>query len=89
MFIPIIKNDFKISETYNYKHSAPLSCSITTLHGMNDRTVLNDEMAEWKTHTSKIFKHFTFFGDHFVIKTNQEQITNLIKETANAISRIN
>lgn len=78
IFIPIIRNDFKILETYKYKkRENKIECNVSVLNGKKD-TIKLDEILAWKNHVSKEFKIYNFEGNHFFINTNVENITNII-----------
>lgn len=52
LFMPTIRADFCISETYKYYSEPPLVCSITALGGLNDNTFNPEDLLEWKEQTS-------------------------------------
>ena len=81
IFIPIIKADFSISETYNYSNKKPLSCPITALGGSNDNTFDADDLIKWQEQTSNAFIHQFLPGDHFFINTSYTEIINIINQS--------
>ena len=81
LFLPIIRSDFKILETYNYKEREDkIQCDVSILNGKKDSINL-DEILAWKNHAGKDFKVYNFEGNHFFINSNVENITNVINET--------
>ena len=84
IFLPIIKSDFSISETYRHKNSCPLSCDILALSGKDDKTVSEREAQAWSEYTSGKFKHLSFSGGHFFIKEHHEEILKLINQIGNS-----
>lgn len=82
LFMPILRNDFKITEDYVYKNLAPLSCSITALSGLNDATVIKEEVLGWEKQTTKNFQHISYVGDHFFIRNHQIEIIEMIHKIA-------
>lgn len=81
LFLPIIKNDFKILETYNYKQREnKIACNISILNGNKDFLKL-EEIIQWQRHTCKETKIYTLNGDHFFINDNIENISGIIKYT--------
>ncbi|WP_455794971.1 thioesterase II family protein [Clostridium butyricum] len=80
-FLPILKNDIKIIEEYKYEErNEKISCDISKLNGEDDN-ITQDEILEWRNHTSKNCNIYNFEGDHFFINNNLEEITGLIKAT--------
>ena len=78
IFLPMIRSDFTISNTYHYTKVEPFPFDITALGGIDDPTVTEDDIMAWKIHTSKQFCHQMLPGDHFFIKKSQKQILEII-----------
>jgi len=82
VFIPLLRNDLKVNESYVYKEKpAKLPCSITILNGEKDDEVTVDEANEWKIHTDRNCTIHTFPGDHFFINEEPEKIVDIINRT--------
>lgn len=81
IYIPIIRNDFKILETYVYKERTnKIECNISILNGKQDSISLYDITA-WKKHTSKKCSIYNFEGNHFFINNSIKNITSIINNT--------
>lgn len=80
LLLPIIKNDFSISERYCSADVMPLPCDILLLSGTQDRTVNEEEIQAWAAHTTGKFEHISFSGGHFFIKDHQKDIIKLINK---------
>lgn len=80
LFLPIIRSDFSISESYFSTNSAPLPCDLLVLSGSQDQTVSKEEILEWSAYTIGKFKHISFSGEHFFIKDHQKSILELINQ---------
>lgn len=81
IYIPIIRNDFKILETYEYKERTnKIECNISILNGKQDSINLEDILA-WKKHTSKKCRIYNLEGNNFFINNNIENIANIINDT--------
>ncbi len=76
LFIPMIRADFTISETYVYSDEPPLSCPITAFGGISDPYVFEEEISSWKSHTDNKFKYYLFKGDHFFL--TKESYTEVV-----------
>ncbi|NPC93189.1 thioesterase [Bacillus sp. WMMC1349] len=81
LFLPLLKSDFKMVETYLYKErDINIDCDITILNGIDDEIDLND-ILEWENHTAGHFEYYDFPGNHFYIHHQQEHILHMIKQT--------
>lgn len=67
LFLPVLRADFEIADTYQYRPERSLSCPITVYGGLDDREAPVADLHAWKEHTSAAFKVRLFPGDHFFI----------------------
>jgi len=82
LMLPLMRADFSVCQIYEYQAAAkPLACPITVFGGLED-TVTNEQLQEWRQHTTATFKLKLFPGDHFFIHTSQE---SLLRELAQAL----
>lgn len=81
IFMPIIRNDFKILENYKYKkRNKKIECNISILNGKQDDINL-EEILSWKNHVDMGLKLYNFEGNHFFINNNVENIVSIINNT--------
>ncbi|MBU3179086.1 thioesterase [Clostridium estertheticum] len=81
IFLPIIRSDFKILETYKYKERRnKIECDVSILNGKQDSINL-EEILTWKNHVCRDFKVYNFEGNHFFINSNVENIASVINAT--------
>jgi medium-chain acyl-[acyl-carrier-protein] hydrolase len=64
-FAPILRADFTILETYNYRPEPPLECSIRAFGGMSDPGVSRQDLEAWSDQTRSSFEVQRFPGGHF------------------------
>ncbi|WP_410984479.1 thioesterase II family protein [Bacillus cereus] len=86
IFLPILKADFKLIETYEF--NAPfnlLNSDISVFHGIDDKAVDFEELSHWSEVTKKESKIYTFPGGHFFINEYTEQVVNKINETFSSL----
>ncbi len=84
LFIPVLKADFAVLETYVYTQEPPLECPIVAFGGLEDKEVTLSELEEWRSQTQNCFKLQLFPGDHFFIHSAQSLLLeNLIKYLQN------
>jgi medium-chain acyl-[acyl-carrier-protein] hydrolase len=79
LFLPIIRNDFKVCETYQFKSGLPLDCPITVYGGVDDADVAHQELQAWGQHTTAGIQLRLIDGDHFFIHNQQDQFLRELK----------
>jgi medium-chain acyl-[acyl-carrier-protein] hydrolase len=67
LFIPILRADIDMLETYEYKPGEPLSCPITAFGGISDFMIKTEELNSWGLETDGKFDVRMFPGDHFYL----------------------
>lgn len=78
LFIPIIRADYTIYETYRYREkNNKLTYPITAMGGKRD-TITIPEITDWQDHTENEFKMYLFEGGHFFIHEDLENTIKLI-----------
>jgi medium-chain acyl-[acyl-carrier-protein] hydrolase len=68
IFLPILRADFTVCETYTHVPARPLPVPITALGGTADPTVDAAELAAWREHTTRRFDGHLIPGDHFYLR---------------------
>ncbi|MBW4564798.1 MAG: thioesterase II family protein [Mojavia pulchra JT2-VF2] len=71
LFVPILRADFAVLETYVYTPEPPLNCPITVFGGLQDSEVGCDELQAWQEQTKAAFSLNMFPGDHFFLHSAQ------------------
>jgi surfactin synthase thioesterase subunit len=80
LFMPVLKSDYYLVQTYNYKERGiKLDCDITVLNG-NDELILQGEYYGWQNHTNRSCKECFFDGGHFFINENMGSVVEVINE---------
>lgn len=80
-FLPVIRNDYKIVETYTFEEPKyVLNGFITCLHSSNDSLVAGEAFSGWKLFCNGEFKIHRFIGHHFFINEQTESVCKIIKE---------
>lgn len=84
LFLPILRADFTINDTYIYTDDAPLDCPISAFGGLQDSGVTCDDIAAWHRQTSSCFLMHMFPGDHFFLKHEYDGLLSLIHRELSA-----
>lgn len=66
-FMPVLRADFEVVDTYEYLAGEPLDCPIHVFGGENDLEVDLEGLRSWEVQTLGEFTLQTFPGDHFYL----------------------
>lgn len=66
-FLPLIRADMELCETYEYASAPKLTCSITALGGVEDHDVARSDLDAWAELTTGRCRVRMFPGGHFFI----------------------
>ena len=67
LLLPMIKNDFAMSENYAGYSSIKLTCPVTAIGSLEDSWLDSHSLERWKDVTSGDFDMKWFSGDHFYL----------------------
>ena len=81
IYMPILRADFKITNTYSYIEHEPLDCDFTVIYGDQEFAPPTDIEA-WRTYTTGKCRIIPFPGGHFFINEHREQIITLLNKMA-------
>jgi medium-chain acyl-[acyl-carrier-protein] hydrolase len=71
LFVPMLRADFAVLETYVYTHQPPLSCPVTVFGGLQDQEVSYNDLLGWEKEAIASFSLQMMEGDHFFIHSAQ------------------
>ena len=74
VFLPVLRADVELLETYAEGAFEPLNCPITALGGTSDPAISKAMLAGWQTRTSAVFTQHEFPGEHFYINSEREAV---------------
>jgi len=80
-FLPMLRADFALSESYCAKYIEPVSCPILAMGGYEDKEAGESVMKEWAAYTTNQFKCQMFHGNHFYFKEWEEEVLEEIRRT--------
>lgn len=67
VWLPDIRRDFRLLDTYRYVEGPPLGSPVTALTGRGDPEAPLDSVRRWRSHTGSSFELRTFPGGHFYL----------------------
>lgn len=82
LFLPMLRADFRMIETYQYRAEPPLDCPILAFGGAQDEWAHPADLAAWQEQTSSTFKLELFAGGHFYL---QEALPQLLDQIAREV----
>jgi medium-chain acyl-[acyl-carrier-protein] hydrolase len=82
IFIPLLRADYKIIETYEFQPDHPVfDYGITGFYGKADEEATGDKMREWQQYTKTQFWLHEYEGGHFFIHDYMDEIIQIINNT--------
>lgn len=89
IFLPALKNDFKIIETAVYKDDIiPIPCDISVLIGKED-DLTTEERKGWRNYTLQQCTYHYFEGGHFFFLEKLNEVGEIINRVAAKHEKIN
>lgn len=85
LFIPILRADMAVGESFIPPAGVRVDCDITVLYGIDDYSTSYEQLTEWENLTAGNFRINRFKGGHFFITglDNQAKINSLILSLGN------
>lgn len=80
IFLPMLRADFILDETYINNQIIKINVPILVLMGTKDIELTLDQLIKWKDYTTCDFSYRNIDGAHMFINTNKEAIIKEIKE---------
>jgi medium-chain acyl-[acyl-carrier-protein] hydrolase len=78
LFIPILRADFTLMETYRFVPEQLLEQNVTIFGGTDDQIVSRDDLSGWKELTRGTTDFHLMPGGHFFLQTGQAGLVGLI-----------
>lgn len=86
VFLPAIRADFRLAETYRHRPGTVLTCPITAVIGSEDTEVDIEQALGWRHHTTGTFTLRRLPGGHFYLIPQRPAVLGLLApEAAEAV----
>lgn len=79
-FLPMLRADFTMDETYYDKELTVLQSPIEAFVGRKDREADEEAMKEWRKYTERDFYYHMFEGGHFYIREQEEAVLSEVRK---------
>ncbi|UHA74009.1 thioesterase II family protein [Paenibacillus sp. 481] len=80
MFMPVLRRDMQVVETYRPKDVAPLQCDISVLYAEDDVATEWCVIDEWSRYGSQDCRIYKFTGGHFFINVHTPEVVSIVNE---------
>jgi medium-chain acyl-[acyl-carrier-protein] hydrolase len=80
LMLPLLRADFSLCETYEYRPEPPLPCPLTAFGGLQDPEVPPESLEAWSQHTTCAFGLRLFPGDHFFLNSARDSLLTVIAQ---------
>jgi surfactin synthase thioesterase subunit len=78
LMLPVVRADFSVLETYEYREEPPLAVPITVFGGASDRVVPPSALSGWRRQSMKGSRLHLFPGDHFFLNSIPTDVVGAI-----------
>ena len=78
LFLPALRADFAVLETYFYAGEDPLNCPITVFGGKDDSQVTTEQLMAWQQQTEGEFSSQMLAGGHFFLHSARQELLKAI-----------
>lgn len=83
LVLPMVRNDFRLIETYSPAAADPLPIPILALAGADDPRMTVAQAADWTEATAAGFELEVFPGGHFYLEPHRVEVINTVIERLN------
>jgi medium-chain acyl-[acyl-carrier-protein] hydrolase len=74
LFLPLLRADFELLESYRYNPEPPFDYPVSAFGGRQDSQATEPELSCWHTQTHKVFSLAMFPGDHFFVQSARSMV---------------
>lgn len=78
LFLPIVRADFTINETYQVFNEFSVNCPILAMGGYDDPLVNQDFLEQWRQYTTGEFEAVMLSGGHMTFKENPQPLLDIV-----------
>jgi medium-chain acyl-[acyl-carrier-protein] hydrolase len=80
LFMPILRADFSLSETFSYPQGDKLQCEATLMYGEQDEDVPTADVMSWQDLIESKVSSKSFSGGHFFVNSQKEEVLSFLNE---------
>jgi medium-chain acyl-[acyl-carrier-protein] hydrolase len=88
-FLPLLRADIALHETYRYVPGEPFDCPVSVFGGLEDDDVSRDDLEAWRVHTRGEFTLRMLPGDHFFLRSARAPLLEAVSgDLGQALARM-
>jgi medium-chain acyl-[acyl-carrier-protein] hydrolase len=87
LFIPLLRANFQMCESYVYQPDLPLSCPISIFGGLDDPRISPEDLAVWKQHTTGQFRLRMLEGGHYFFEDAWTEVAAYVAQDLESSSQ--
>jgi surfactin synthase thioesterase subunit len=80
LLLPILRADFRLAETYEFRSDTRFAFPITAIGGRQDTLVIPGDLVAWHLRTTGTFRLRMLAGGHLFLRSSPEQVFQTILE---------
>ena len=80
LFLPIVRADFEVLETWSHTPEEPLDIPISAFGGLTDAMNPPDQIEAWRVQTRSDFTQRMFPGDHFFLQSDRTALLSHLSQ---------
>lgn len=80
LFMPVLRSDFSLSETFAYQGDHKLHCDASLMYGTGDEDVPKEDVLKWHELMAGQVDVKVYDGDHFFINSHKEEVLDFLNE---------
>lgn len=80
LYLPALRADFALLETYFYAADKPLECPIIAFGGLEDEKVTQEQIDAWREQTVSEFEMKMYPGNHFFFHESASDLLEVVAE---------
>lgn len=85
LFVPVLRADFRILETWPVRPEPPLDPPLTVLRGLGDASVTDYQAAGWRALAADPPAEYLLPGGHFFVHTARSEVLAIVRGVLGAV----
>jgi surfactin synthase thioesterase subunit len=85
LFLPVLRADFRVCETYEFRREEPLGCDIVAFGGREDPDISQCHLEAWQEQTTGSIRLALFEGGHFFVHSDEQSVVRVVSGKLEAL----
>jgi medium-chain acyl-[acyl-carrier-protein] hydrolase len=86
VFVPVLRADIAMVETYRSTDALALDCGITVFGGLEDAMVSRSSLESWRCQTASNFRLHMIPGPHLFLRSASAQLLEIVGSELKAVT---